>query len=128
MSKSPSTTDDVTGEVQRGRIAPADRLGVRAFLTSLTAGRVDVALEATTGWRFIVEELVAAGVTAHLAEPAETANLRGRKARAKTTSVSLARAAPTGAAAGGVGRLRAATGSSTTRPSNVPLPTPAHDP
>ena len=43
-----------------------------------------MALEATTGWRFIVEELVAAGVTAHLAEPAETANLRGRKARAKT--------------------------------------------
>ena len=43
-----------------------------------------MALEATTGWRFIVEELVAAGATAHLAEPAETANLRGRKARAKT--------------------------------------------
>jgi transposase len=76
--------DDVTGEVQRGRIAPADRLGVRAFLASLPAGPVDVALEATTGWRFIVEELIAAGATAHLAEPAETANLRGRKARAKT--------------------------------------------
>lgn len=45
---------------------------------------MEVALEATTGWRFIVEELVAAGMTAHLAEPAETANLRGRKARAKT--------------------------------------------
>ena len=41
-------------------------------------------MEATTGWRFIVEELFAAGMTAHLAEPAETANLRGRKARAKT--------------------------------------------
>jgi transposase len=38
--------DDVTGEVQRGRIAPADRLGVRAFLASLPAGPVDVALEA----------------------------------------------------------------------------------
>src|SRR3954447_17161255 len=76
--------DDVTGEVQRGRIAPADRLGVRGFLASLPAGQVDVALEATTGWRFIVEEVVAAGATAHLAEPAETANLRGRKARAKT--------------------------------------------
>src|SRR5436305_4135925 len=76
--------DDVTGEIQRGRIAPADRLGVRRFLAALPAGQVDVALEAMTGWRFIVEELVAAGASAHLAEPAETANLRGRKARAKT--------------------------------------------
>jgi hypothetical protein len=76
--------DDVSGEVMRGRIAPADRPSLRQFLGSLPAGQVDVALEATTGWRFIVEELVAAGATAHLAEPAETANLRGRKARAKT--------------------------------------------
>jgi transposase len=76
--------DDVTGEVQRGRIAPADRLALRRFLASLPAGEIDVALEATTGWRFIVEELHAAGATAHLAEPAETANLRGRKSRAKT--------------------------------------------
>src|SRR5262245_61258266 len=76
--------DEATGELRRGRIAPADRFGVRRFLASLPAGPVEVALEATTGWRFIVEELVAAGATAHLAEPAETANLRGRKARAKT--------------------------------------------
>ena len=76
--------DEETGEVRRGRIAPADRASVRRFLRSLPAGPVDVALEATTGWRFIVEEVVAAGATAHLAEPAETANLRGRKARAKT--------------------------------------------
>jgi transposase len=76
--------DELTGEVRRGRIAPADRASVRRFLRSLPAGRVDVALEATTGWRFIVEEVLAAGATAHLAEPAETANLRGRKARAKT--------------------------------------------
>jgi len=45
--------DDVTGDVLRGRIAPADRLGLRRFLASLPAGQVDVALEATTGWRFI---------------------------------------------------------------------------
>src|SRR6516165_4964959 len=76
--------DDETGVVQRGRIAPADRPSLQRFLESLPAGQVEVALEATTGWRFIGEELVAAGATAHLAEPAETANLRGRKARAKT--------------------------------------------
>ena len=31
--------DDVTGEVMRGRIAPADRLALRRFLGSLPAGR-----------------------------------------------------------------------------------------
>jgi len=32
----------------------------------------------------VVEELTAAGVVAHLADPAETAGLRGPKKRAKT--------------------------------------------
>jgi hypothetical protein len=32
----------------------------------------------------VAEELAAAGMVAHLAEPAEMANLRGRKKRAKT--------------------------------------------
>jgi hypothetical protein len=77
--------DDVTGEVKRGRIAPADRTAVRRFLASLPAAQVEVALEATTGWRFIVEELVAAGAIAHLAEPAETANLRGRRRGRRST-------------------------------------------
>jgi hypothetical protein len=43
-----------------------------------------VALEATTGWRFLVEELRAVGAVVHLAEPAETAALRGNKRRAKS--------------------------------------------
>jgi transposase len=42
------------------------------------------ALEGTTGWRFVVEELERAGHRAHLADPAETAAKRGRKRRAKT--------------------------------------------
>ena len=50
--------DDASGEVRRGRITPADRFCLRRFLASLPAGQVDVALEATTGWRFIVEELI----------------------------------------------------------------------
>jgi transposase len=38
------------------------------------AGReLEVALEATTGWRFVVEESQAIDATVHLAEPAETA-------------------------------------------------------
>src|SRR5215217_3140257 len=77
--------DDVTGEIQRGRIAPADRLAMRRFLSTLPEGPVDVALEATTGWRFIVEELVAAGATAHLAEPPRRPTCVGaRRARRPT--------------------------------------------
>ena len=41
-------------------------------------------MEGCTGWRFVVEELQAAGLVAHLAEPAETSSLRGPKRRAKT--------------------------------------------
>ena len=40
-------------------------------------------MEATTGWRFVVEELRRIGAVVHLAEPAETAGLRGPKKRAK---------------------------------------------
>jgi transposase len=45
---------------------------------------LEVALEATTGWRFVVEELRRVGAGVHLAEPAETAGLRGPKKRAKS--------------------------------------------
>ena len=41
-------------------------------------------MEGCTGWRYVAEELAAAGVAAHLAEPADTAALRGRKRHAKT--------------------------------------------
>ena len=43
-----------------------------------------MALEATTGWRFVVEELERVGAEVHLAEPAEAAALKGKKKRAKT--------------------------------------------
>ena len=36
------------------------------------------------GWRFVVEELRRVGAVVHLAEPAETAELRGSKKRAKS--------------------------------------------
>jgi transposase len=76
--------DTETGEVRCGRIRPADRDSFRRFLGRFDGEQVEAALEATTGWRFIVEELQAAGAVAHLAEPAETRSLRGRKRRAKT--------------------------------------------
>jgi transposase len=76
--------DSGTGELRRGRIRPADRESVRHFMSQFDGREVEAALEATTGWRFVVEELRAAGAAVHLAEPAETRSLRGRKKRAKT--------------------------------------------
>jgi len=76
--------DTATGEVSRGRIRPADRLGFRRWLRRFEGEEIEAALEATTGWRFMVEELRAVGARVHLAEPAETSALRGPKKRAKT--------------------------------------------
>src|SRR3954471_13684461 len=75
--------DTCTGEVSRSRIAPAHRAGVRRFVERFRGLELEVALEATTGWRFVVEELRRVGATVHLAEPAETAARRGTKKRAK---------------------------------------------
>jgi transposase len=76
--------DTATGEVSRGRIRPADRLGFRRWLGRWGGAQIEAALEATTGWRFLVEELRAVGAEVHLAEPAETSARRGPKKRAKT--------------------------------------------
>ena len=76
--------DLVSGEISRARVRPADRAGVRRFLERFAGQQLEVALEATTGWRFFVEELRAVGAVVHLAEPAETAARRGNKQRAKT--------------------------------------------
>jgi hypothetical protein len=48
------------------------------------AGRAEVAfaVEGCTGWRLVVEEMVTARTTPHLAEPADAATQRGRKQRA----------------------------------------------
>src|SRR5688500_18322641 len=73
-----------TGQTRRGSIVPADREALRRWLGRFAGLDADFALEGTTGWRFVVEELERAGVRAHLAEPAETSARRGRKRRAKT--------------------------------------------
>ena len=72
-----------TGEVRRARIAPAHREPVARFLHRFGGMQLEVALEATTGWRFVVEEIRAVGGRAHLAEPAETSARRGSKKHAK---------------------------------------------
>ncbi|MBA2443528.1 MAG: transposase [Rubrobacter sp.] len=77
-----------TGEVHRGKIQPADREGLWSWLEGFTerfpAQDAAIAVEATTGWRYVVEELRRAGIEPHLAEPAKTKSLQGRKKRAKT--------------------------------------------
>jgi transposase len=78
--------DTVTGQVRRGRIELACRVMLRGWLEQRFADRGDVtfAVEGCTGWLFVVQELQRAGITALLAEPAQTSDLRGSKKRAKT--------------------------------------------
>ena len=76
--------DTTTGERCRGQLSPATRVELRARLAQFGGQPADFALEATTGWWFVAEELERAGFRAHLAEPADTRALRGPKRRAKT--------------------------------------------
>src|SRR3954470_14271273 len=76
--------DTDTGEIGRARVSPALRGDVRRFFKRFVGVQLEVALEATMGWRFVAEELRAVGAEVHLAEPAETAARRGNKKRAKT--------------------------------------------
>ena len=49
--------DTETGEITRSRITPAHRQGVRQFCEKFRGQELEVALEATTGWRFVADEL-----------------------------------------------------------------------
>jgi hypothetical protein len=79
--------DTVSAEVRRGRISPADRQLFRGWPAGWAGQHVELAVEGCTGWRFVIEECQAAGVVAHLAEPAEVAGLRGRRRHAKTDRI-----------------------------------------
>jgi transposase len=65
---------------------------LRRWLAERFAGRADVAfaVEACTGWRFVVEECEYAGIKASLAETADTSTARGSKQRAKTDAADAA--------------------------------------
>ena len=78
-----------SGQVWTGRVWQPDRERFRRWLRDdvtehAHGGPVSIAVEGCTGWRYVVEEVVAAGFEAHLAEPADTQAARGRKRRAKT--------------------------------------------
>src|SRR5262249_58146525 len=75
--------------VGRGRLWQPGGDGVRCGLGGDVARRADgqpvaMAVEGCTGWRYVVEEITAAGFEAHVAEPADTQAARGNKHRAKT--------------------------------------------
>lgn len=75
--------DTESGELRRGRI-DSTRDAVAEWVTRFPDRRVEVAVEACTGWLFVCEALAEAGAVPHLAEPAETSARRGVKRRAKT--------------------------------------------
>ena len=67
--------DTDTGELSTGQIRPATRATLRHWLAERFSGRsgVAIALEGCTGWRFVVEELVRAGVEPHRRVPVNVA-------------------------------------------------------
>ena len=75
---------DDDGLVHGGQIRPATRKTLRGWLAEHCPKDAEFALEGCTGWRYVSEELAAAGVGVHLGDPAEIAVLRGPKKRAKT--------------------------------------------
>ena len=76
--------DMVTGEVRCGQVRPADREHLRQWLALFAGQDGDLAMEGCTGWRYVAEEVAAAGLRPHVADPAELAAQRGRKRHAKT--------------------------------------------
>jgi transposase len=59
--------DTETGELTPSRIAPAHRAGVRRFCERFRGQQLEVGLEATTGWRFVADELRRVGAVVYLA-------------------------------------------------------------
>jgi hypothetical protein len=66
-----------SGDVWSGRVWQPDRERFRRWRRDdvterAHGGPVSIAVEGCTDWRYVVEEVVAAGFEAHLAEPADT--------------------------------------------------------
>jgi transposase len=78
--------DTETGEIARTRVVPADRAAVQRFAGRFRGFELEVALEATTGWRFVVEEFVAVGAQVHLAERRRPRRGAGRRSAPRATA------------------------------------------
>ena len=77
--------DTDSGEIRRGQIRPANRKGLRKWLSRLEgSGSAEFGVEACTGWRYVAEELCRVGCKVRLGEPAEVSAAKGPKKRPKT--------------------------------------------
>jgi transposase len=74
--------DPESGELRDARF-PATREALRDWAMPLQGRVAAVAIEATSGWRWVWRELGALGISVELAEPAQTRALRGKKRKAK---------------------------------------------
>lgn len=75
--------DPASGELVEASF-PAKREELGDWAAAWKGKLVAVAIEATTGWRWVARELQAAGIDVRLAEPAQARALRGKKRHAKT--------------------------------------------
>src|SRR5256712_6341372 len=75
--------DPDSGEVVEERFA-ADRESLARWAEQWRGRVAAVAIEATTGWRWVWRELVDRGFEVRLAEPVQTRALLGRRRSAKT--------------------------------------------
>jgi transposase len=74
--------DPASGELREARF-PATREALREWALPLQGRVAAVAIEATSGWRWVWRELSTLGIEVQLAEPAQTRALRGKKRKAK---------------------------------------------
>jgi transposase len=81
--------DTVTGEVTQERFG-ADRGSLAGWIDRFRGRLEAVALEATSGWRWLARELQAADFDVRLCDPGQTRALQGNKRRAKTDRLDAA--------------------------------------
>ena len=75
--------DPDTGELSESRFAPSrERLG--EWAAEWQGKLAAVAIESTTGWRWVARELEQRGFEVHLVDPGRASVLRGRRRRPKT--------------------------------------------
>jgi transposase len=75
--------DDAKGELQEERL-PASPETLASWARRRGRQLEAVAIEATSGWRWVARELQAAGLEVRLADPGQASALQGRRRRPKT--------------------------------------------
>src|SRR3954453_24270161 len=75
--------DPGSGELRERRFAPS-REALADWAMEWQGKLAAVAIEATTGWRWVARELQARGFEVHLVDPGRASALRGRRRQPKT--------------------------------------------